>query len=155
MYQSNAAMEPGRIERPAHAPAEAGLRFARQLARMVDPFPSSQLMRLAREATKARARRAKFFKPSLFSDPAWDILLELFAVEGEGKRLSVTGAGATAGIPPTTALRWLNVLEQEGLITRTDDPLDGRRSFVSLTHEGFKALTNYFEGFQEPGLNSR
>ena len=37
----------------------------------------------ARSEIEARAARAQFFRASLFSDPAWDILLELFA-EGAG-----------------------------------------------------------------------
>src|SRR5437899_12878981 len=73
----------------------------------VVPAPS------ARSAIRARTRRKQFFKASLFSDPAWDILLDLFAAEQEGRRVTVSVVGLGSGIPQTTALRWINALESE------------------------------------------
>jgi DNA-binding MarR family transcriptional regulator len=93
----------------------------------------------------ARARRSEHFKASLFSDPAWDILLELFAAELEGRPLNVSAIGLTAKVPGTTVLRWIGVLETEGLIRRRNDPFDGRRSLVSLTEDGSRALREYFQ----------
>jgi DNA-binding MarR family transcriptional regulator len=90
-----------------------------------------------------------YFKSSLFSEPAWDILLELLAAEGHEKRVTISTAGLTAGIPATTALRWIRALEREGLVTRADDPFDRRRSFVTLTVDGLKRLTRYFETCHE------
>lgn len=110
----------------------------------VVPFTSSESAKLARAVMKARARRGLYFKTSLFSDPAWDILLELFAVESEGRRLCISGVGSSADIPLTTALRWLNALQAEGLVTREDDPLDRRRSYLRLTEAGLRAMQQYF-----------
>jgi DNA-binding MarR family transcriptional regulator len=45
----------------------------------------------------------------------------------------------------TTGLRWISTLEREGLIERSDDRLDGRRVFLTLTHKGLTAMTAYFE----------
>lgn len=115
-----------------------------ECARGVDPFTSSENAQLARAAMKARARRGLYFKTSLFSDPAWDILLELFAVESEGRRLCISGVGSSADIPLTTALRWLNALQAEGLVAREDDPLDRRRSYLRLTDAGVRAMQQYF-----------
>jgi DNA-binding MarR family transcriptional regulator len=111
----------------------------------IDPIFSDQPTRLARQLVEARSRRRVFFKSSLFSDPAWDILLELYAAQGEGRRLSVSATGVTSRIPATTVLRWLAALEQENLISREADPLDGRRVFVSLTDSGTDGLRAYFE----------
>ena len=93
----------------------------------------------------ARASRANYFDATLFSDPAWDILLELFAAEHEGRRVQVTSVGLAAGIPLTTALRWIGMLEHRQLIERRADPLDRRRTYLSLTDEGARLLTEYFE----------
>jgi DNA-binding MarR family transcriptional regulator len=101
---------------------------------------AADLTRIARMVLNVRAKRRRLLNPSLFSEPAWDILLELFAAEGEGRRLSVSSVGLIADIPVTTALRWINVLEKEALVTREDDPLDRRRSFLNITEEGYNAI---------------
>ena len=36
-------------------------------------------------------------------------------------------------MPPTTALRWIKTLTDNGLIERIADPQDGRRVFVQLS----------------------
>jgi len=106
---------------------------------------SGEWGRIARSQIRARAARADFFKASLFSDPAWDILLELFAAEQEGRRISISAAGLTAQIPLTTALRWINALEREGLVERVADPTDARRTFLGLSDKGLRAMTHYFQ----------
>src|SRR5437762_5630979 len=55
---------------------------------------------------KGRRKRNDFFDATLFADPAWDILLELYAAELGQRRLSVSSLGLCAAIPATTALRW-------------------------------------------------
>lgn len=99
----------------------------------------------ARSEIRSRAARAQFFKASLFSDPAWDILLELFAAQQEGRRVSISAAGLTAEIPLTTALRWIAALEREELVERAGDPTDARRTFLKLTGTGLRAMTLYFQ----------
>lgn len=111
--------------------------------------------RLARSEMRARASRGLFFKASLFSDPAWDILLELFATEQEGRRVHISAVGLAAKIPQTTSLRWINALQEAGLIERTDDPHDARRSFVRLSSEGMGAMTLYFRNCQERAARTR
>lgn len=90
-----------------------------------------------KEAAKAlyrlRRRRDDIFPKGLFADPAWDILLDLYVSEIEGKNICITSACAASGVPPTTALRWLTVLEEREMITRYDDPNDHRRAFVRIT----------------------
>ena len=112
---------------------------------VVDPFPTIQLARVCRAAIAARARRRQFFKASLFSDPAWDILLRLFTADGEGRKLSISAVGFIAKIPNTTTLRWINILEREGLVERENDSLDARRTFVSLSEKGLFAMRDYFQ----------
>jgi DNA-binding MarR family transcriptional regulator len=74
--------------------------------------------------------------PRLFSDPAWDILLDILANEGRLNRVAVSSACIASCVPATTALRWLSTLEDHGLIERQPDPADARRTFISLTRKG-------------------
>jgi DNA-binding MarR family transcriptional regulator len=80
----------------------------------------------------ARRARTEALGAGLFADPAWDMLLALFAAAERGEALPVTRLCAAAGVPQTTALRWLEQLEQSRLIARTADSTDARRTLISL-----------------------
>lgn len=94
---------------------------------------------------RARARRGDFFNPRLFSDPAWSMLLELYAASIANQKLSVKSLRIASGVPWATALRWIDVLVREGLICRQRDPRDRRRTFVMLSTAGLDAMAAYFD----------
>lgn len=96
-----------------------------------------------RQILKARRKRDAFFGPDLFADPAWDILLEVFAAEAAQQKISVSAACIAAAVPSTTALRWLAKLEQGGLIIRAADNLDRRRHWVQLSPAATAAMERY------------
>lgn len=102
-----------------------------------------------RRAIHARAQRRLHFKADLFADPAWDMLLELYAAALTQRKLTVSKLGERSGVPMTTALRWIRTLEKEGLIERGYDRLDGRRVFLILTPQGINAMAAYFDGLEE------
>lgn len=93
-----------------------------------------------RAILKARRQRDRSFEDGLFADPAWDILLELYAAELGGCRMSVSSLCIGAAVPATTALRWIKHLEQKALVSRALDATDGRRVFVSLSHKASTAM---------------
>jgi hypothetical protein len=80
----------------------------------------------------ARRTRGEALGAGLFADPAWDMLLALFAAAERGEALSVSRLCAAAEVPQTTALRWLEQLERGRLIARAADAADARRTLVSL-----------------------
>lgn len=98
-----------------------------------------------RNLLRARAARKEFFKADLFSDPAWDMLLELYTAEVEQRRISISGLADATGVPGTTSLRWIAALQKQGLISREADPFDGRRVFVTLTPGGLHAIRSYLD----------
>lgn len=99
----------------------------------------------ARQAYRDRRRRDSIFEDkSLFAEPAWDILLDLFVAAKEGRLVSVTSACIGAAVPSTTALRWIAILEEKGLLIRTPDTRDARRYNVRLTAKGYGAMVQYF-----------
>lgn len=99
-----------------------------------------ELAQLAKRMVKFRDLRGKNFDPSLFADPAWDILLEIFISDALQQRISVTAATLGAKVPSTTGLRWLQLLEKGGLVVRRADPLDSRRVHVSLSEAAFTKM---------------
>jgi DNA-binding MarR family transcriptional regulator len=98
-----------------------------------------------RAMLKMRRNRDQFFADGLFADPAWDILLSLYAAELGQQSHSVGSLCEGAAAPATTALRWIKQLEDKGLIERRADQLDGRRYYVSLSRAGIEAMDNYFK----------
>lgn len=104
---------------------------------------------LARKAYALRRKRAAIFgNPDLFGEPAWDILLDLFIAQGEGKPVSVSSACIGSAAPATTGLRWLGVLADEGLVVRENDPEDHRRVLVRLTPAGRAAMERFFDAVE-------
>ena len=87
----------------------------------------------AEKLYRTRRQREKYFGDRVFGEPAWDILLDLFIHGERGQSVSVSSACIAASVPPTTALRWLDCLVDEGLIVRVPDKKDGRKVFVRLT----------------------
>lgn len=100
---------------------------------------------LARQKYDDRRRRTKIFQSEeLFGEPAWDILLDLFIAAKERRRVSVTSACIGSAVPSTTALRWIAILEKQGLLMREADPGDARRVYVKLSARGYAAMLEYF-----------
>jgi DNA-binding MarR family transcriptional regulator len=93
---------------------------------------------------RARRLRSRHFEEELFADPAWDMLLDLLQAEISQLRVPVSSLCIAAAVPPTTALRWLKTLVEEGVFVRRADPHDGRRVFVELAPESSQALRRYF-----------
>ncbi|SER76833.1 MarR family transcriptional regulator [Sphingobium sp. YR768] len=97
-----------------------------------------------RDMLRARRIRADFLPGDLFADPAWDMLLDLFAARLEQERVSVSSLCIAAAVPPTTALRWIRILTDKGLVERQADPLDGRRVFIALAQDAADSLARWF-----------
>jgi DNA-binding transcriptional ArsR family regulator len=97
------------------------------------------------ETYRFRRRRKNFLPPDLFAEPAWDMLLDLFAARLQNRRISVTSACYASDVPSTTALRWLGVLQDAGLVERVENSLDSRSTFVKLSDLGRQMMFEYFE----------
>lgn len=112
--------------------------------------PSLPDPRMVRQVIANRQARARFFDAELFGDPAWDMLLDLTAARGEGAQVSVTSLCIAAGVPATTALRWLTQMVEAGLFVRVPDPADRRRAFIALSDRSLTAMAGYFASLRGP-----
>ena len=97
-----------------------------------------------RKLIRARQARARFFDAELFADPAWDILLDLAAARTERAQVCVTSLCIAAGVPATTALRWIAQMVDTGLLVRIPDPADRRRAHIALTDGTADLMARYF-----------
>ena len=99
--------------------------------------------RLVKEILRARRRREKVFGDDLFGEPAWDILLEVYAAQQAQQKLSVSSVCYVSAVPATTALRWIKRLEDDGWLERTGDPMDARRYWIELTPRASHAMRKF------------
>jgi DNA-binding MarR family transcriptional regulator len=80
---------------------------------------------------------------NLFGEPAWDILLTLYVIDADQRRLSTRDLSKHANLALTTALRWLDYLEEQDLITRKTNTFDRRVVYVEISHKGRAAMDHY------------
>jgi DNA-binding MarR family transcriptional regulator len=80
----------------------------------------------------------------LFSDPYWDILVELFNARLRGKNLTVSAVATAGNMPPTTGLRYLDSLSSMEYIYRERDEWDGRKVFIRISDKAFLLMKEYF-----------
>lgn len=142
----------GDMKRDYHAPEAAvfsGFGAARPEVEAGLPDPQ-----MVRQIIANRQARARFFDPDLFGDPAWDMLLDLTAAHAEGARVSVTSLCIAAGVPATTALRWLTQMVESGIFMRVPDPADRRRAFIALSEKAIAAMSGYFASLRQPVLQA-
>ena len=94
--------------------------------------------------SRRRVRDAVFADHAdLFGEPAWDILLDAAIMQQKGKPHLVGAACVGPGAPMTTALRYISVLEERGLLQSERDVNDGRRRYLKLSDKGWALLKRY------------
>ena len=94
-----------------------------------------------------RRMRSQHFPTQLFSDPCWEMLLDLYDGHLAAAEVTVTSLGAASGVPLTTALRRMDQLMVHGLIERTEDVGDKRRTIVRLPRPGLEAVEGLFDTY--------
>jgi hypothetical protein len=147
-----------RLDTRDPAPSEGGASNSSPVSSGAEIEPKTRRLITAKAWQRASAVRRQFFDDgdSLFADPAWEILLDLFIQHFEGRSVMVTDACFAAKVPPTTALRWLDRLHRSGLIERHVDAHDARRVQVSLTNDALgrldAVLDEAIEGDRRLGL---
>lgn len=99
----------------------------------------------ARILMAQRRKRSAHLPAVLFAEPAWDMLLDLYAAHYEGKLVSVSSLCIASNVPSTTALRAIQTMSDEGCLIRQRDPLDGRRIFLALSDTARVNLDAYFD----------
>ncbi len=100
---------------------------------------------LRRSYRERLLRREAFEQDFIVSDPSWDMLLDLCISKIEGRKISVTSLCLASGAPTSTAVRWIGLLEHQGMIERHPDPDDKRRVFVRISRPAFDTMFRYFK----------
>lgn len=131
------------------------LRQARELPIASAPPPAAEAIKSPVDRKRAalkdmrsmRRMRSQYFPTELFSDPCWEMLLDLYDAQLAGAEVTVTSLGAASGVPLTTALRRMDQLLGHALIERAGDAEDKRRTIVRLTEGGLEAVERFFDTY--------
>jgi len=99
------------------------------------------LQELAGQILDQRERRKWFFPQAVLGETAWDMLLLLYA--SETRSLSFKTLCNALLVTPRIGGRWIDILQDEGLVTRSDAVRDKSCSSVTLTLKGLHALELY------------
>jgi len=91
-------------------------------------------------------QRSKALGDLVKTDATWNMLAELLRARITRRRISVTSLCLASRGPVTSALRRLDQLLADGLVTYTLDPQDRRRKYIELTAEGANRMQSAVRG---------
>lgn len=91
------------------------------------------------------AKRRNMPGSDLFHDPAWVMFLDLFVAHHFKRKISVSSACIGSLSPNTTALRYITISCERGLIERYFSEHDRRLVFLRLSNDGLALVTSLLE----------
>lgn len=112
---------------------------------------SADRLRFIQREISVRHLRNSLFPASLFADPAWDILIDLYASEGIGRPVSSGDACLVTGVSQSTGLRAIRRLSDVGLICRVRHTRDNRKLYLILTASGRRAMNAWIDAQHPAG----
>jgi FixJ family two-component response regulator len=121
---------------PSHLPDDSEPVAAAELS-------DSELLTMVKSVVRKRERRGDYLDKELFSDPTWDLLLDLTSAKLEGVPVPVSSACAATHLPLSTALRYLRALTDAGMVRRWQDPGDRRRDLLELEETTMESMRRY------------
>lgn len=105
-------------------------------------LPSEALLDRAESVLRVRRARERLFCRAMIGEPAFDLLLCLYVRSGQ-KETSLTSLARPAGIPNSSAVRWIRYLADKGLVELTESRSDRRKTCVQLTPSGRAAMDEF------------
>lgn len=87
-----------------------------------------------------RRARTRIFGENLFSDPAWDILLVLYAAKLAKRNLQLTELTKVLEAPASTVARWVATLRDRGLVVSVVSTSDTRQLELCLSSVGAERM---------------
>ena len=96
-------------------PAKRKPSMKRRIAGAGRPVAQGTARGLALELLSWRRRREQLFGAHLFSEPVWDMMLDLLVHHEQGRMVNVTSLCVASMASFSTALRWIQAMENNGL----------------------------------------
>ena len=107
--------------------------------------PSTALVQQLSLSIHIRRIRRTHFGDAELTGPIWDMMLDLMMAQSRSRSLSASDLATGAAVPLSSGLRMIASLERQGLVERSIDKRDRRRTIVRLTEYGSERMASYFE----------
>jgi len=101
------------------------------------------ILNLVEAEYESRRHRLKFIPVDLLGEPVWDILLKLLAHKIRGVCTSVEDLYKSSGVSKSTAIRYIRILEERGLIDREPHASYTDQTHVMICSEWMLILSKY------------
>ncbi|MGI9360738.1 MAG: helix-turn-helix domain-containing protein [Parasphingorhabdus sp.] len=100
-----------------------------------DNMDSCELIRRAEKMLKWGRFKSETlnFGSGLFTDSCWNMCLDTYICDLKGTKVTVSSIAHGSGIPMTTAMRYINVMAEEGMLEKSPNPSDNRMLFLSTS----------------------
>jgi hypothetical protein len=95
----------------------------------------------ARRIYRLRRLRDQEFGATLFGEPAWDLLLDLYIAASDPQLVPVMSDSIAMCVSTQDTARWLTLLEDHGLVECLYSGAEMSRSVVTLTKSAFDRMT--------------
>lgn len=99
----------------------------------------------------ARLLRDEILGRELSSDACWYILLDLYRTDAGVAMVQITSLSPMIGFPQSTARRWTRQLIDDGMLVKSNDPMDRRRFYVGLSPAARAMMCRYFHELSSRG----
>ena len=109
--------------------------------------PEPRLIDQLSLSIQVRRMRKTHFGTAQMSGATWDMMLDLMLANANGRTLSASDLATGAAVPLSSGLRMIASIEAMGLVKRSIDERDRRRTIVRLTDAGVERMASYFEKF--------
>jgi DNA-binding MarR family transcriptional regulator len=93
-----------------------------------------------------RRSRTEFLNRAMLGEPAYEMLLRLYV---SVEPLTAARLADLAGVPHSSAVRWIDYLASKDLVTRDKHPKDRRATVIELTLKGKETLDALLRMIQE------
>lgn len=113
----------------------SGTGVERLLGLLPDPRPVQMTEDHVHSLLNARRGREVLFGRELFSDPAWDLILELYAAKLGNGRMSAPQLARSIGVSETIAYRWIAALVEAGIVFWNEKLSDSTETTLELSNE--------------------
>lgn len=96
-----------------------------------------------------RRSRGAAFGCDLFSDPAWDLLLELYARRIRSLPASISELATAIGLTESITARWIAALKDKGLVTCRTEPFKPTRLLAELSEDGTGRMEEFLDRWKQ------
>lgn len=93
------------------------------------------------------------FGHGFFDNPVLMMLLELFEAKTSERQVSVKALALSSGVPASTAQRWIDRMEAQGLVVKRINKLDRRSAFVDIEGDIYERMVPLLSGLPRIARN--